>query len=87
MWHYPLKTFSDKTAQTSSGHNDINHGMWLSSGRSALVVKLFAYTFFRNIFAHQDSAVNVYVHTCACPNKAAQMYFGRVSLKPVLEND
>ena len=40
--------------------------------------------FFRNIFGHQDSAIHVYPHTCACPDKAAQMYFGRVSPKPVL---
>ena len=41
-----------------------------------LVYTLFAYTFiFRNIFARQ----------CACSDKAAQMYFGRVSPKPVLE--
>ena len=29
-------------------------------------------------------AIHVYRHTCACPDKAAQMYFGRISLKPVL---
>ena len=40
--------------------------------------------FCRNIFAHQDSAIHVYTHTCACPDKAAQMYFSHVSPKPVL---
>ena len=41
------------------------------------------YILFRNIFAHQDSAIHVYAHT-ACPDEAAQTYFGRVSPKPVL---
>ena len=40
--------------------------------------------FFRNILANQDSAIQVYAHTCVCPDKAAQMYCGRVSPKPVL---
>ena len=46
----------------------------------------FAYTFFflQHIRASRDSAIHVYGHTCACPNKAAQMYFGRVSPKTVL---
>ena len=26
------------------------------------------------------SAIHVYAHTCICPDKAAQMYFGRISL-------
>ena len=30
------------------------------------------------------SAVHVYAHTCICPDKAAQMYFGRISLEQVL---
>ena len=30
------------------------------------------------------SAVHVYVHTCICPDKAAQMYFDRISLEHVL---
>ena len=47
-------------------------------------IRLSHIHFFRNIFAHQDSAIHVYPHTCACPDKAAQMYFGRVSPKPVL---
>ena len=27
------------------------------------------------------SAIYVYAHTCICPDKAAQMYFGRISLE------
>ena len=30
------------------------------------------------------SAIHVYAHTCICPDKAAQMYFGRISLEYVL---
>ena len=30
------------------------------------------------------SAVHVYAHTCICPDKAAQMYFDRISLEHVL---
>ena len=30
------------------------------------------------------SAVHVYAHTCIYPDKAAQMYFGRISLEHVL---
>ena len=30
------------------------------------------------------SALHVYAHTCICPDKAAQMYFGRISLEYVL---
>ena len=30
------------------------------------------------------SAVHVYAHTCICTDKAAQMYFGRISLEHVL---
>ena len=30
------------------------------------------------------SAVHVCAHTCICPDKAAQMYFGRISLEHVL---
>ena len=30
------------------------------------------------------SAVHVYGHTCICPDKAAQMYFDRISLEHVL---
>ena len=30
------------------------------------------------------SAVHVYAHTSICPDKAAQMYFGRISLEHVL---
>ena len=30
------------------------------------------------------NAVHVYAHTCICPDKAAQMYFGRISLEHVL---
>ena len=30
------------------------------------------------------SAIHVYAHTCLCPDKAAQMYFDRISLEHVL---
>ena len=30
------------------------------------------------------SAIHVYGHTCICSDKAAQMYFGRISLEHVL---
>ena len=57
---------------------------WLSSGRSALVVNfytLFAYSFFQQHF-------RAWSQPCSClhayPYKAAQMYFGRISPKPVL---
>ena len=30
------------------------------------------------------SAIHVHEHTCICPDKAAQMYFGRISLEHVL---
>ena len=30
------------------------------------------------------SAIHVYAHTFICPDKAAQMYFGRISLEHVL---
>ena len=30
------------------------------------------------------SAIHVYAHTCICPDKAAQMYFGRILLEHVL---
>ena len=30
------------------------------------------------------SAIHIYAHTCICPDKAAQMYFGRISLEYVL---
>ena len=36
------------------------------------------------MFEYQDSAIHVYAHTCACSDKAAQMYFSHVSPKPVL---
>ena len=42
------------------------------------------YTLCAYIFFQQDSAIHVYAHTYACLYKAAQMYFGRVSPKPVL---
>ena len=44
------------------------------------VYTLVAYTF----FPHWDSAIHVFAHKCACPDKAAQVYFGRVVPKPVL---
>ena len=30
------------------------------------------------------SVIHVYAHTCICPDKAAQMYFDRISLEHVL---
>ena len=30
------------------------------------------------------SAIHVYAHTCICPDKAAQVYFDRISLEHVL---
>ena len=68
--------------------------MWLSSGRSAHVVNfytLFTYSLFRRRFGYAPfrllikfSAIHVYARTCACPEKAARMYFGRISLEHVL---
>ena len=34
--------------------------------------------------AHQVQHFRVYARTCACPEKAALMYFGRISLEYVL---
>ena len=67
---------------------------WLSSGQSAHVVNfytLFACSLFFRRFGYAPfrllikfSAVHVYARTCACPEKAALMYFGRISLEHVL---
>ena len=37
-----------------------------------------------SFLTHQDSVIHVFTHTCACPDKAAHMYFGHVAPKPVL---
>ena len=49
-------------------------------------VRLFAYIFYRRRFGYTSfrlrikfSAIRVYAHTCACPDKAAQMYFGSMN--------
>ena len=49
-----------------------------------LCLSLSLYAFRIYIFPQHFCAIHVYAHTCACPYKAAQMYFGRVSPKPVL---
>ena len=49
-------------------------------------IRLFAYIFFRRRFGYtlfrlriKFSAFRVCAHTCACPDKAAQMYFGSMN--------
>ena len=41
----------------------------------------FSYVFWMRI---KFSVIHVYAHTCICPDKAAQMYFDRISLEHVL---
>ena len=52
---------------------------------------LFACSLFRRRFGYAPfrllikfSTIHVYARTCACPEKAALMYFGRISLEHVL---
>ena len=81
-----FKPFSDVFQSKDLRCSDINHVF--SSGRSALVVKILyafrIYIFSGTFLRIKSSAINIYVHTCACPDKAGQMYVGRVSPQPDL---
>ena len=67
---------------------------WLSSRRPAHVVNfytLLACSLFRRQFGYAPfrllikfSTIHVYARTCACPEKAALMYFSLISLEHVL---
>ena len=39
---------------------------------------------FSETFSRIEAALHIYALTCACPDTAVQMYFGRASPKPVL---
>ena len=85
MWQYPFETiFWLDCADVFRSQDYKPRGYQADDLRLSLTYAFRIYIFSRNIFGHQDSAIHVYAHIYAFPDKAAHMYFSRFSPKPVL---
>ena len=68
--------FSDQTAQTFSSKKIYDV---LILPRDYQADDLYAYSLIYFSAEVKFSAIRIYAHTCACPDKAAQMYFSSMN--------